>query len=638
MPARQFRIAALAPYVLLLAPPARSFQFVCQDGSAPTCADGSVPRPPTEIYGRADPLATCPAACNVFRNRCDPTTAPTCIYPDPRVVNARAACACRPGYKAAAADSDTTKHWRLPVAGQEHRTWVAEGVPCDTLCKGYGAQSCMEVTILGRECIGGAEGGIKNPGMGGVYGGEDWDGSPAYSVGGAPGGYASDSSYTSRTTSTRTTSAYGASSEHSQPHRKSDYGSSSSSSVRSQSSGKPASSYSRTSSSSAYTAPSPVPDYMYSPQQDSPDGDGPGKAPPLPFDPSSTASSRPQRRDDDWASIAWIKFQDEYAAIWGGMWEDLWPKFWGGATASLSIDRHPDLCPELRQTLIRACKFGIDVQNENCTPPSPGPYADQRCQSVPTVPLDPATCTTYDEQHPTALCATKWTLFTIGANMIPDEWGVFTYYGRATSTLFLAMGELEALLLVMREANTQIPFLAAGWEKKAQLDEWRRGVQKLGVGNEAEARQDLRVLVAQVTASTSDEAVSRVGLMHFVGPLIDQDINVWMKVALEVANACEYVMRSRDFVASLLPGVQVDANLGSISDAARAYAERFNNEIEPSAQLEGVVINDETTMEALVEAYHDFLKSKDVEMMNAVACWAVVLAAQHARDAEPPSA
>jgi hypothetical protein len=98
----------------------------------------------------------CPVACNLFYDHCDKTTAPTCIYPDPYVPKPRGACACRPGYKATGyANGDSSKQWRLPVKGQEHRVWVAEGVKCDTLCKGSGTGACQEVIILGAQCIGG---------------------------------------------------------------------------------------------------------------------------------------------------------------------------------------------------------------------------------------------------------------------------------------------------------------------------------------------------------------------------------------------------------------------------------------------------------------------------------------------------
>jgi hypothetical protein len=123
----------------------------CPDGSAPPCT-GDTPGG----AGGTHNTKTCPAGCDVHNNKCDPTTAPTCTYPDPRVPKPRAACACRPGYKAGAyADGNTTKQWRLPVAGQEHRVWVAEGVVCDTECVvSSGVGSCREVAEVAGECVG----------------------------------------------------------------------------------------------------------------------------------------------------------------------------------------------------------------------------------------------------------------------------------------------------------------------------------------------------------------------------------------------------------------------------------------------------------------------------------------------------
>ncbi|KAK0717521.1 hypothetical protein B0T26DRAFT_751565 [Lasiosphaeria miniovina] len=130
----------------------------CPDGPLPLC---KAPPPTTCPDGTAPPCkappATCPAGCAVHSNHCDATTAPTCIFPDPRVPNPRAACACRPGYKASApvADTDTARQWRLDIPGQEHRVWVAEGVACDQLCVvSTGVDSCREVTALPAACAG----------------------------------------------------------------------------------------------------------------------------------------------------------------------------------------------------------------------------------------------------------------------------------------------------------------------------------------------------------------------------------------------------------------------------------------------------------------------------------------------------
>ena len=118
--------------------------------------DGTTTYPGGDGTNTGDYPSACPAACNVHSNACDKTTAPTCIFPDPRVSKPRGACACRPGYKASGyKDTDVTKQWRLPIPGQEHRVWVAEGVPCDKLCTvSTGVDSCREVKEISSKCAG----------------------------------------------------------------------------------------------------------------------------------------------------------------------------------------------------------------------------------------------------------------------------------------------------------------------------------------------------------------------------------------------------------------------------------------------------------------------------------------------------
>lgn len=132
--------------------------FLCLDGLKPPCIDtltGEDPnREPPKPDEKPAENVLCPKACEVHSNRCDSQTAPNCIFPDPRVAKPRGACACRPGYKATGAtDSDATKHWRLPILGQEHRVWVAEGVRCDEKCQGFGFEACREVGLLDKSCI-----------------------------------------------------------------------------------------------------------------------------------------------------------------------------------------------------------------------------------------------------------------------------------------------------------------------------------------------------------------------------------------------------------------------------------------------------------------------------------------------------
>lgn len=122
---------------------------ICVDGGAFLCSDGSKPTCVTSGS------SACPKACDPHYNKCD-ITAPTCIFPDPRVTGPRGACACRPGYKATGyTNNDYKNQWRLPVEAQEHRVWVAEGVKCDTLCDvSTGVDSCLEITLLAAECVG----------------------------------------------------------------------------------------------------------------------------------------------------------------------------------------------------------------------------------------------------------------------------------------------------------------------------------------------------------------------------------------------------------------------------------------------------------------------------------------------------
>jgi Astacin (Peptidase family M12A) len=105
-----------------------------------------------ELYGCLAP--TCPAGCNPLSNTCSFPTAEDCIYPSQKVANPRGACACRAGFKANAADGDTSKHWRLPADEGSFRVWVAQGVACDTPCNvPWGAFSCQEVTELSADCL-----------------------------------------------------------------------------------------------------------------------------------------------------------------------------------------------------------------------------------------------------------------------------------------------------------------------------------------------------------------------------------------------------------------------------------------------------------------------------------------------------
>jgi hypothetical protein len=70
----------------------------------------------------------CTCDPTVGKNLCDSTT--SCIY-NPN--DGKHYCACAAGYKAdGAANTDTTKHWRMSWPGQEYRVFVKPGLRCWT--------------------------------------------------------------------------------------------------------------------------------------------------------------------------------------------------------------------------------------------------------------------------------------------------------------------------------------------------------------------------------------------------------------------------------------------------------------------------------------------------------------------------
>lgn len=92
---------------------------------------------PSASCSRCDPV---PGA-----NRCHITTSCSVAGPDLGTM-----CACRPGYQAAAAQSDV--QWRVDwsVPGHEHRVYVAPGQECDVLCDEWwkGPEGCREVPVV----------------------------------------------------------------------------------------------------------------------------------------------------------------------------------------------------------------------------------------------------------------------------------------------------------------------------------------------------------------------------------------------------------------------------------------------------------------------------------------------------------
>ncbi|EEP79195.1 hypothetical protein UREG_04041 [Uncinocarpus reesii 1704] len=76
-------------------------------------------------------------------NKCDIST--SCIS-----TGGKFHCACRAGFKANAAGSDTTKHFRLPWDNYRHLVFVPENTQCNTLCDnphGISPELCSEVEL-----------------------------------------------------------------------------------------------------------------------------------------------------------------------------------------------------------------------------------------------------------------------------------------------------------------------------------------------------------------------------------------------------------------------------------------------------------------------------------------------------------
>ncbi|KAI9775362.1 MAG: hypothetical protein M1839_001278 [Geoglossum umbratile] len=81
--------------------------------------------------------------CSPITRGCHITT--SCID-----TGAKFHCACRAGFKAAAADNDVSKHFRLPWDNYKHLVFVPENTPCDTLCNnphGFSPELCAEVKM-----------------------------------------------------------------------------------------------------------------------------------------------------------------------------------------------------------------------------------------------------------------------------------------------------------------------------------------------------------------------------------------------------------------------------------------------------------------------------------------------------------
>ncbi|KAH8655864.1 hypothetical protein BX600DRAFT_515551 [Xylariales sp. PMI_506] len=108
------------------------------------CADGKCVQG-TETVIDPDPGSS--TSCGT----CDPTAGKNKCHPSASCTNTGTEyhCMCRAGYKAAgSANSDVTKHFRLPWTNFEQIVFVAEGVECTQLCDfphGISPQLCSEV-------------------------------------------------------------------------------------------------------------------------------------------------------------------------------------------------------------------------------------------------------------------------------------------------------------------------------------------------------------------------------------------------------------------------------------------------------------------------------------------------------------
>jgi hypothetical protein len=90
---------------------------------------------------QSPPCGTCNPISGL--NKCDITT--SCIS-----TGAKFHCACAAGFKAAASDTDISKHFRLPWDNYRHLVFVPENTPCNVLCNnhaGISDQLCAEVKL-----------------------------------------------------------------------------------------------------------------------------------------------------------------------------------------------------------------------------------------------------------------------------------------------------------------------------------------------------------------------------------------------------------------------------------------------------------------------------------------------------------
>ncbi|KAF7502500.1 hypothetical protein GJ744_005657 [Endocarpon pusillum] len=156
------RLVHLFPLPAPTAHPSNASQTTTHPTQTTTLVYLQPPNPtPTATHPpTAHPLAILSALTPATQPQHQPAYSPT-----------RAFSACTlsapvaPGYKAfSSPQPDTTKQWRLPIVGQQHRLWVPEGVACDQIC---GDGSCAEVGVVDIACTGGGGVGGEDQVLGG---------------------------------------------------------------------------------------------------------------------------------------------------------------------------------------------------------------------------------------------------------------------------------------------------------------------------------------------------------------------------------------------------------------------------------------------------------------------------------------
>ncbi|KAI9167995.1 hypothetical protein HJFPF1_04139 [Paramyrothecium foliicola] len=691
--------------MLLFAQLARSVQFVCHDGSLATCGDGSVPLLHDTIFARDDLhiRSLCPKSCNVFRNGCDPTTAPTCIYPDPNVRNPRAACACRPGYKASnTANGDTQKHWRLPVADQEHRVWVAEGVKCDALCGGYGAQSCTEVTILGADCVG--DGVASGPGGKSSYS-EGVGADSSYSNSAAPSStiakpYGQNASSTEKYNQTRSTPYEKLRYEKSpldsdsdserqrqadtdplnKPSENDPLGGTNEEdplnedSVDLSSSNTATDAYEATESENyddlfekagsnspkynpndesasttmrdtytvldsstgtdsymgseptpgkdTYTSLSPedlssdweIPKFLSSTNSEDisiTDKEGPL---PLPVE-APTKDQQQQRRSDN---LSWRdQGIQEGWRVYLEQWEWYMSKL-AFTSNQFPMDERPGLCPNIQDAVQKGCTRGIEIQNSNCALGNNA--ADPHCR---TSTLDTGCCDDYRKRNQGVWCRGRWSNphFSQLMDEMQNTCAIVTAGGRSYVKLYQSLLLLDQLAKVMTEGGGGFPFMEKLAEVESMWARWRRGVRELVGGNPGEGLDDLGEIATKV--SLGDKGTNGVTWSEALEPLIAKKVDEFMLEAIGVAYDVYAIMREREYLRSISVIQQSDdQSLPTIKAAAKDFARKVGDIMQPPAMKRFDDVRDKATMDAAVEDYRKFLQGELV--FRAARAWAVV--------------